>query len=151
MTVAVSLFVMPVIDHHLQYPYRDIEKFKQRSRRFIMFGLIPAGVTLYVGLEIALASVMKAGMLLPLQPCHLSWSTYFQPEKVARTPTLKKRKKSLLGPYMAARKNTSRKKRLMKRTRQNRPVPTWVVIRTNRKVRTNPKRRLWRRSDVNVG
>jgi large subunit ribosomal protein L39e len=30
-------------------------------------------------------------------------------------------------------------------------VPTWVVIRTNRKVRTNPKRRLWRRSDVNVG
>jgi len=53
--------------------------------------------------------------------------------------------------YMAARKNTSRKKRLMKRTRQNRPVPAWVVIRTNRKVRTNPKRRLWRRSDVNVG
>jgi large subunit ribosomal protein L39e len=52
---------------------------------------------------------------------------------------------------MAARKNTSRKKRLLKRTRQNRPVPAWVVIRTNRKVRTNPKRRLWRRSDVNVG
>lgn len=67
------------------------------------------------------------------------------------TPTLKKRKKSMLGSYMAARKNTSRKKRLMKRTKQNRPVPTWVVIRTNRKVRTNPKRRLWRRSDVNVG
>lgn len=39
----------------------------------------------------------------------------------------------------------------MKRTKQNRPVPTWVVIRTNRNVRTNPKRRLWRRSDVNVG
>jgi large subunit ribosomal protein L39e len=69
----------------------------------------------------------------------------------AGTPTLKKRKKSILGSYMAARKNTSRKKRLLKRARQNRPVPTWVVIRTNRKVRTNPKRRLWRRSDVNVG
>jgi ribosomal protein L39E len=26
-----------------------------------------------------------------------------------------------------------------------------VIIRTSRKVRTNPKRRLWRRSDVNVG
>ncbi|MDQ3908969.1 MAG: 50S ribosomal protein L39, partial [Thermoproteota archaeon] len=38
---------------------------------------------------------------------------------------------------MAARKNTSRKKRLMKRVKQNRPVPTWVVIRTNRKTRTN--------------
>ena len=69
----------------------------------------------------------------------------------AITPTLKKRKKSILRSYMAARKNTSRKKRLMKRTRQNRPVPTWVVIRTNRKVRTNPKRRLWRKTDVNVG
>jgi len=62
------------------------------------------------------------------------------------TPTLKKRKKSFLGSYMPSRKNTSRKKRLMKRTRQNRPVPTWVVIRTNRKVRTNPKRRQWRKS-----
>ncbi len=65
--------------------------------------------------------------------------------------TLKNGIKTNLGYYMAARKNTSRKKRLMKRTRQNRPVPTWVVIRTNRKIRTNPKRRLWRRSDVNVG
>ncbi|MEO9319537.1 MAG: 50S ribosomal protein L39e [Nitrososphaera sp.] len=52
---------------------------------------------------------------------------------------------------MAARKNTSRKRRLMKRTKQNKPVPAWVVIRTSRKVRTNPKRRLWRRSDANVG
>jgi large subunit ribosomal protein L39e len=67
------------------------------------------------------------------------------------TSTLKNRRKSILAHYMAARKNTSRKKRLMKRTRQNRPVPTWVVIRTNKKIRTNPKRRLWRRSDVNVG
>jgi large subunit ribosomal protein L39e len=67
------------------------------------------------------------------------------------TPTLKKRRKSILRSYMPARKNTSRKIRLMKRTRQNRPVPAWVVIRTNRKVRTNPKRRLWRRSDVKVG
>jgi len=59
-TVAISLFVMPVIYHHLQYPYRDIEKFKQRSHRFIVFGLIPAGITLYLGLEIALASAMDA-------------------------------------------------------------------------------------------
>lgn len=67
------------------------------------------------------------------------------------TSTLKNRRKSILPYYMAARKNTSRKKRLMKRVKQNKPVPTWVVIRTNRKTRTNPKRRLWRRSDVNVG
>ncbi|HYY66578.1 MAG TPA: 50S ribosomal protein L39e [Nitrososphaeraceae archaeon] len=52
---------------------------------------------------------------------------------------------------MGARKNTSRKKRLVKHVKQNRPVPAWVIIRTHRHVRTNPKRRLWRRSDVNVG
>jgi hypothetical protein len=65
-TVAVSLFVMPVIYHHLQYPYTDIEKFKIRSHRFIMFGLIPAGVTLYLGLEIALSSVMAPGYAFAL-------------------------------------------------------------------------------------
>lgn len=59
-TVAISLFIMPVIYHHVQYPYQDIEKFKQRSHRFIVFGLIPAGITLYLGLEIALSSVMDA-------------------------------------------------------------------------------------------
>ena len=30
-TIAISLFVMPVIYHHLQYPYRDLGKFKERS------------------------------------------------------------------------------------------------------------------------
>lgn len=54
-TIAISLFVMPIIYHHIQYPYRDLEKFKERSHRFMMFGLIPAGVTLYLALEIALS------------------------------------------------------------------------------------------------
>lgn len=57
---------MPVIYHHLQYPYTDIEKFKIRSHRFIMFGLIPAGITLYLGLEIALSSVMAPGYAFAL-------------------------------------------------------------------------------------
>lgn len=65
-TVAVSLFAMPVIYHHLQYPYTDIEKFKIRSHRFIVFGLIPAGITLYLGLEIALSSVMAPGYAFAL-------------------------------------------------------------------------------------
>jgi hypothetical protein len=46
---------MPVIYHHLQYHYRDLGKFKERSHRFMMFGLIPAGLTLYLALEIALS------------------------------------------------------------------------------------------------
>lgn len=54
-TISISLFVMPVVYHHVQYPYRNLEKFKERSHRFMMFGLIPAGVTLYLALEIALS------------------------------------------------------------------------------------------------
>ena len=57
-TVAASLFVMPVVYHHLQYPYGDLHKFKSRSHRFIILGLIPAGITLYLGLELAIHSLL---------------------------------------------------------------------------------------------
>ena len=53
-TVAVFLFIMPVIYHHLEYPYTDFEKFKKRSHRFMLFGVVPAIVTLYLGLVLAL-------------------------------------------------------------------------------------------------
>ena len=42
---------------------------------------------------------------------------------------------------MARVKDTSKKNRLSKAEKQARSVPTWVIVRTNRKVRTNPKRR----------
>ena len=58
-TFAASIFVMPVVYHHLQYPYKDLEKFKSRSHRFIMFGLIPAGITLYLGLVLSLSSLLE--------------------------------------------------------------------------------------------
>ncbi len=49
---------MPVIYHHLQYLYKDLDKFKIRSHKFIVFGLIPASVTLFLGLELALSSIL---------------------------------------------------------------------------------------------
>lgn len=57
-TVAISFFVMPVVYHHVQYPYKDLEKFKQRSHRSIIFGLLPAIFTLFLGLELALSSII---------------------------------------------------------------------------------------------
>jgi uncharacterized protein DUF6328 len=57
-TVAASLFVMPVVYHHLQYPYGNLDKFKSRSHRFILSGLIPAGLTLYLGLQLAIHSLL---------------------------------------------------------------------------------------------
>jgi hypothetical protein len=57
-TIAVSLFVMPVIYHHLQFPYSDLDKFKKRAHMFILFGLIPTALTLYLGLVIAFSPLI---------------------------------------------------------------------------------------------
>jgi hypothetical protein len=57
-TISVSLFIMPIIYHHLEYPYIDFEKFKQRSHRFTLFGLIPAMITLFLGLQLATRSLV---------------------------------------------------------------------------------------------
>jgi hypothetical protein len=60
-TFAISLFVMPVIYHHLQYPYTDLEKFRERAHRFIIQGIIPAAITLYLGLVLGLDLGLKLG------------------------------------------------------------------------------------------
>ncbi|MAZ23632.1 MAG: 50S ribosomal protein L39e [Candidatus Thermoplasmatota archaeon] len=49
---------------------------------------------------------------------------------------------------MARNKPYAKKRRLMKVTKQNRRVPVWVMLRTNRKVNTHPKRHMWRRSKL---
>ena len=55
-TVAISLFILPVVYHHVNFPYRNLEKFKKRAHKFMLFGFIPTGITLYLSLEIALSS-----------------------------------------------------------------------------------------------
>ena len=52
---------------------------------------------------------------------------------------------------MAARKRSGRKIRLLKKMKESSPVPAWIILRTKRSVRTNPKRRAWRSTDVEVG
>lgn len=52
---------------------------------------------------------------------------------------------------MAARKSSPRKIRLLKKTRQTEPVPAWIILKTKRGVRTNPKRRAWRSAYTEVG
>jgi hypothetical protein len=63
-TVAMLLFALPVIYHHIQYPYTDIEKFKL-SHRFLVFGMVPLGVTLYLGLAITLSSMLEDFAFIP--------------------------------------------------------------------------------------
>ncbi len=45
-------------------------------------------------------------------------------------------------------KTKGKKKRLAKKNRQNQRVPAWVMMKTNREVTRNPKRRNWRRHDI---
>jgi len=52
---------------------------------------------------------------------------------------------------MAARKRSGRKIRLLKKIKETKPVPAWIILRTKKSVRTNPKRRAWRSTDVEVG
>jgi large subunit ribosomal protein L39e len=49
---------------------------------------------------------------------------------------------------MGSVKDKSKKNRLTKARKQSAPVPTWVVIKTNRKIRFNPKQRDWRRQKL---
>jgi len=41
--------------------------------------------------------------------------------------------------------------RLISKLKENSAVPTWVIVKTKRKVRTHPQRRHWRRSKLKVG
>jgi len=52
---------------------------------------------------------------------------------------------------MAKGKNTrGRKIRLAKANAQNRRVPAWIMVRTNRHVTTHPQRRNWRRTKLKL-
>jgi large subunit ribosomal protein L39e len=47
-----------------------------------------------------------------------------------------------------SKKSKAKKKRLAKANRQSQRVPTWVIMKTNQEVTRNPKRRNWRRGDI---
>jgi large subunit ribosomal protein L39e len=51
---------------------------------------------------------------------------------------------------MGARKDASKKNRLIKARKRNSSVPTWVIARTNRKVRSSVKHRAWRRQKLRL-
>jgi large subunit ribosomal protein L39e len=49
---------------------------------------------------------------------------------------------------MSRYKPLAKKLRLAKANKQNRRIPVWVIVKTNRKVLTHPKRRHWRRTKL---
>ncbi len=51
---------------------------------------------------------------------------------------------------MSRNKPLGKKLRLMNRIKSNRRVPGWVMLRTDRHVTQNPKRKNWRRSNLKL-
>ncbi len=51
---------------------------------------------------------------------------------------------------MSKNKPLGKKLRLMKHVKSNRRVPGWVMLRTDRKMTQNPKRKNWRRSNLKL-
>jgi large subunit ribosomal protein L39e len=58
--------------------------------------------------------------------------------------------KLLVEKKMSRNKPLAKKLRLAKANKQNRRVPLWATMKTNRKVRSHPKMRHWRRSNLKV-
>ncbi|EOD06555.1 hypothetical protein EMIHUDRAFT_68698, partial [Emiliania huxleyi CCMP1516] len=49
-----------------------------------------------------------------------------------------------------ANKTLRTKKTLAKKLKQNRPIPQWIRMRTNNRIRYNAKRRHWRRTKIGL-
>jgi hypothetical protein len=71
-TFSTSFLSMPVFYHHLQFPYRNMERFKRRSHRFMVFGTVPLFITLYLGLLLGL----KFGLHLAFESAAIEYWAY---------------------------------------------------------------------------
>jgi hypothetical protein len=61
---ATTVFVLPVAYHHLQFPYRDFEKFQARTHRWMAIGMPMLAVGLYLSLSLGIWSQFEAWSLL---------------------------------------------------------------------------------------
>ena len=57
--LSLGIFAMPVLYHHLQFPYQDRHKFILRSHRFITYGFIPFALTFILSTALALYTVFQ--------------------------------------------------------------------------------------------
>ncbi|MGI0044951.1 MAG: hypothetical protein ACRD47_14695, partial [Nitrososphaeraceae archaeon] len=55
-TVAIAMFIMPVIYHLMHYHRFDVEKFLLTTKRYVLIGIICVMLAMYLGLGLALDS-----------------------------------------------------------------------------------------------
>jgi len=56
---ATLIFVLPVVYHHLQFPYHDFEKFQARTHKWMRFGLPILGAGFYLSLVLSISSIFE--------------------------------------------------------------------------------------------
>jgi hypothetical protein len=61
---AISLFVLPSVYHHLQFPYSNLDKMQRRTHAFLMLGLPFLAVAFYLSLGIAVWDRVEEGAFL---------------------------------------------------------------------------------------
>jgi hypothetical protein len=54
---ATLVFILPVAYHHLQFPYRNFEKFQARTHNWLRFGLPLLGAGFYLSLVLSISSI----------------------------------------------------------------------------------------------
>jgi fumarate reductase subunit D len=61
---ATLVFVLPVAYHHLQFPYRDFDKFQQRTHNWVTYGLPVLGTSFYLTLVLSISSIFDEVAIL---------------------------------------------------------------------------------------
>jgi hypothetical protein len=75
---ATLIFVLPVAYHHLQYPYRDFEKFQQRTHTWMRAGLPLLGASFYLTLVLAISELMaEAAIVVAAVPLVVTLGVFF--------------------------------------------------------------------------
>ncbi|HWC31275.1 MAG TPA: DUF6328 family protein [Dehalococcoidia bacterium] len=61
---ATLVFVLPVIYHHLQFPYHDFEKFQARTHNWVRIGMPVLGAGFYLSLVLSISAIFEAWSIL---------------------------------------------------------------------------------------
>jgi hypothetical protein len=74
---ATLVFILPAAYHHIQFPYRDFEKFQERTHGWTLIGLPLLGLGFYLSLSLAIWSLLDEWALfvgaLPLAATYVAF------------------------------------------------------------------------------
>ncbi len=55
--ISLGIFSLPILYHHIEFPYSDIHKFVKRFHRFILIGFLPFILTFLFSIYLALERI----------------------------------------------------------------------------------------------